>query len=243
MLKAKNIVHFFKRNFSDIVVSKNHEGSDYCLKLKGITIKTPKKNILKLPNESLAHAIANEFKCFKHMSRMHLTSLAFTAIDDPFQETKESISSLMLDYLKFDTIRYRDPEQEDLLALSSEKWDPIIGWFEEKFNVKVPIDYNNFGESSLLPQESQETVRKNLLSLDRWPLIAMKYMTSNLKSFILTTSLTEQYLSVHQTVDLARLETKFQIQRWPKVEEEHDLDDKTMCSRVAAGTLFYHLSL
>lgn len=46
---------------------------------------------------------------------MHLTSLAYTAIDDPFGETDEDIANAMLEYLKFSTVRFRDTDNKEFL--------------------------------------------------------------------------------------------------------------------------------
>lgn len=206
------------------------------------------KNLLKIQDETLALAIANEWK--KNINKkkldltnMHLTALAYTALDNPFEETPASMSEALIEYLKFDTVRYRDVDEEDLLKLQTRHWDPIVGWFEHTFECHLPIEYGNIASSSGIPKSTLDIIMRHLQSHESWPLVGLKFMTENLKSLILATSLTKRFLSVEQAVDLARLEAKYQTQRWSKVEWEHDLDEHCMNSRIAAGTLFYHLTL
>lgn len=220
----------------------------YKIQVGNSSLKTPKKTPLQIKDESLALAIANEWisemgKKKINMANMHLTSLAYTAIDNPFDETKEELASAMLEYLKFDTVRFREPYNEELLHRQSRHWDPLIGWFEHNFNCHLPIEYGDITNTSAIPQATNDALLRHLCSHDRWPLVGANFMIRNLKSFVLASCLMERFLSVHQAVELARLETRFQAEKWSKVEWEHDLDEQCTCARVAAGTLFYHLSL
>lgn len=244
---VNSTVDSLKRDWN-LTLGRTDDDKDYTIKLNNASLKTPLKNLLKVHDETLALAIANEWKS-KAGSRkidlktMHLTTLAYEAIDNPFNEPKEFVISSIMEYLKFDTIRFRDVENEELLAKQSRHWDPLIGWFEHNFNCHLPIEYGDIISTGTLPNSTQEVVRRNLGSLERWPLIGVKNMTINLKSYVLAMTLTERFLKVEQAVDLARLETRFQTEKWSKVEWEHDIDEQCTNARVAAATLFYHLSL
>lgn len=226
----------------NVVVDKTDDA--FVIKVNNRTMKTPKNKVLQVPNESLALAIANERRSNKKMSNMHLTALAFTAIDNPFDETKEDMANALIEYLKFDTVRFRDTENEELLRLQSRHWDPLIGWFEHTFDCHLPIEYGDLSNVGTLPQTTSDKLSRHLQSHSgRWPLVGINFMTRNLKSFVLTSCLTERFLKVERAVEMARLETKFQTEKWSKVEWEHDIDEQTTNVRVAAGALFYHLSV
>ncbi|GLJ59397.1 hypothetical protein SUGI_1507200 [Cryptomeria japonica] len=88
--------------------------------------------------KTLALAIANEWKGKESKKKldlpsMVLTTLAYEAIDNPFNETKDAVVSSIVEYLKFDTVRFRDTCHEELLEKQSRHWDPLIGWFEHTF--------------------------------------------------------------------------------------------------------------
>lgn len=232
----------------NITIGKTDDDSAYTVRLNNINLKTPLKNLLKIKDETLALAVANEWKSRAGKKKldlvnMHLTTLAYEAIDNPFNETKEVIADSLIEYLKYDTVRFREVGHEELLKRQSRHWDPIIGWFEHKYECHLPIDYNEITATGTLPKKTQEIFARMLHSHERWPLVGFKYMTQNLKSFVLATSLKERFLNVDQAVDLSRLETNFQTEKWSRVEWEHDIDEHCTKARVAAGNLFYHLSI
>lgn len=229
-------------------MGKTDDNEAYTIKLGDKKLHTPNKNLFRVTNETLALAIANEWKTqvnkkvINHQN-MHLTTLAYTAIDNPFNESNELVADSILEYLKFDTMRIREADGgEDLANIERKNWDPVVDWFEKRFNVHIPIDYSQITKTIDISDSSLQTIRRNLISNKRWPLISIKYMSSNLKSYILTSTLTEKYLSSEKAVSLSRLETTYQTQKWSKVEWEHDLDEQILQSRVSAGALFYHLS-
>lgn len=240
-------VDSLKRDWN-LTLGRTDDDKDYTIKLNNSSLKTPLKNLLRIHDETLALAIANEWKSKAGLKKidlktMHLTTMAYEAIDNPFNESKEVVINSIIEYLKFDTVRFRDVENEELLAKQSRHWDPLIGWFELNCNCHLPIEYGGIISTGVLPSSTQEVMRRNLGSLARWPLIGVRHMTTNLKSYVLARALTERFLKVEQAVDLARLETRFQTEKWSKVEWEHDLDEQCTNARVAAATLFYHLSL
>lgn len=244
-----------RRNISglkklDVTVFKEKDDKEtlYKIKLGDSILKTPGKRQLILPDESLALAIANEWKSEMRkkkisLTNMHLTTLAYTAIDNPFGESKEDVVNSIIEYLKFDTIRFRDVDNDELLSWQSRHWDPLVGWFEHQYNCHLPIDYSNFSGSGSVPQATTDTMLRHLSSHERWPLVGLNFVARNLKSLILTACLMERFLKVDKAVELSRLETRFQIDKWAKVEWEHDLDEQCTNARVAAGTLFYHLTV
>lgn len=232
----------------DITVGGTDDNKDFTIKLNDINLKTPLNNLLRVRDETLALAIANEWKGKAGKKKldvpsMVLTTLAYEAIDNPFNETKDAVVSSIVEYLKFDTVRFRDTSHEELLEKQSRHWDPLIGWFEHKFDCHLPIEYGDIMNTSSISKHTHETIARYLHSLERWPLIGARFITQNMKSYVLASCLTERFLTVDQAVDLARLETKFQTERWTKVEWEHDLEEQCTKARVAAGTLFYHLCL
>lgn len=232
----------------EVSVGKTDDGSAFTIKLNNINLKTPLKNLLRIKDETLALAIANEWKSKAEKKKldlptMHLTTLSYEAIDNPFGESQDDVVSSIIEYLNFDTVRFRDVQLEDLLAKQSRHWDPMIGWFEHRFKCHLPIDYGDITSTSSLPSHTHELISRHLKSHERWPLIGIRYLTKNLKSFVLASSLTERFLKVEQAVELSRLETKFQTEKWSNVEWEHDLDEQCTNARVAAGTLFFHLTV
>lgn len=233
----------------DITLEKSSCGEYFTLLLQHRPVKTPMKNDLKIKNEILALAILDEWKhkAIKgrklDVPRMHLTSLACEAIDNPLEEDDKAVVDSIMQYLYFDTTRFRATEDQDLLHKQSRHWDPIIGWFEQQYGCYLPIVYDDITNTTPVPKATIDIIRGNLETKARWPLVGLRYIAQNLKSMVLASSLTEKFLSVEQAVDLARLETNHQVDMWSKVEWEHDLDEHSVRACASAGSLLYHLSL
>lgn len=247
-LFTKSLTKEALRKEWNVTLGKTDDGNAYTIKLNDVNLKTPLKNLVRIKDELLAMGVVNEWKSQNgkkkiDLTTMHLTTLTYEAIDNPFNESKESVVNSIIEYLSFDTVRFRDVDNEALLNKQSRHWDPMIGWFEHKFTCHLPIEYGDITSTGTLPKNTVESTSRYLNSQEIWPLIGIRYLTKNLKSYVLATSLTERFLKAEQAVELSRLETKFQIEKWSKVEWEHDLDEQCTNARVAAGTLFYHLCI
>lgn len=211
--------------------------------LDGKKIKTPKGSVFQLDSYPLALAVATEWRSQKdviRMSDMHLTALAFTSQDNPMNDSKESLANMIVDYLDTDTVCYRSSELPDLMSLENDKWNPVIEWFMNKYDVEVGITDNVI--DSPVSVEAKKVVNKALLSFKLPSLFGMKFMTENLKSVILSYALVGQRISVEQAVSLSRLETEYQVSKWGRVEWAHDTDVMQTQARVAAGLLFLTLN-
>lgn len=122
-------------------------------------LKTPSGKTLQVASEPLAIAIATEWDSQKekiNRSNMHLvikyhlvfiiafhsyihfkTSLCNTCIDNPNKLQKEDMMGHILNILPTDTILFQSSEDDDLYRLQQKEWDPIIDWFNKRFETNV----------------------------------------------------------------------------------------------------------
>ena len=154
--------------------------------------------------------------------------------------TKESQISSILEFLTSDTLCFRVEEPEELLKIQEEKWDPIVEWFMNEFDVDITVTSNIF--TAPVPDDAKQAISKYLSSYDLPSLIALNFVAENLKSTILLLAILKRRLSVEDAISLSRLETEFQTGKWGNVEWAHDLDLMQTRARVSAGILFVHLS-
>jgi chaperone required for assembly of F1-ATPase len=101
-------------------------------------------------------------------------------------------------------------EPESLLDLQISKWNPVIEWFSHRHDVKL-IPSKNMSELPTIPKIDREKVRRQLLSYSFNAVQGFTFGVDALKSLILMSAIVEHKLSVEQAVQLARLETKFQV--------------------------------
>eukprot|EP00106_Octopus_bimaculoides_P009424 XP_014776866.1 PREDICTED: ATP synthase mitochondrial F1 complex assembly factor 2-like [Octopus bimaculoides] len=133
-LHSKELKKFYKT----ATISQNN--GQFEINLDKRKLRTPLGNVFIVPNESLALAVATEWNGQKNaikQNKMNLTMLCNTAIDNPLQRSKTDLIRSILHYLETDTLCYRMSEPEDLLELQKQKWDPIIDWFKNRYNVPI----------------------------------------------------------------------------------------------------------
>lgn len=128
-------------------------------------LKTPKGAPFTVKSEPLAIAVATEFDNQKEhieRSKMHLSALCFTAIDNPNNHSKIDIVNYLLNYIPTDTVLFQYDDEKDLHDLQRNEWDPIIEWFNERYgtNLKKTMDITPPNVSA----EDKMKISKYLLS-------------------------------------------------------------------------------
>ncbi|RWS04473.1 ATP synthase mitochondrial F1 complex assembly factor 2-like protein, partial [Dinothrombium tinctorium] len=226
-----------KRFYKEVSVTK--DANKFEINLDGRKLKTPFGNVLTVNNESLAFAIAHEWNSQNPIIRqdeMHLTSLTNTVLDNPLKSSKESLVDKVIEFLSSDTLCFRANEPLELMQLQKEKWDPLIKWFQTRFECEVSVT-----EEMISPTTNPLTttmISRYLLSYNFSTLTGILFIVENLKSLILSLALFNRQITVEEAVNLSRLEIEFQITKWGNVEWAHDLELMMVRSRVASGLLF-----
>ncbi|KAH8352768.1 hypothetical protein KR084_006281 [Drosophila pseudotakahashii] len=206
-------------------------------------LKTPKGAPFVVRSEPLAIAVATEFDAQKEnidRSRMHLAALCFTAIDNPNHLSKLDMVNYLLNFIATDTVLYQYDDENDLHDLQVNEWDPVIEWFNQRFETNLQKTMN-----IVPPQVSEDDkmkVAKHFHSYSLETLHGYTYAVDTLKSIVLACAVIEQMLTVEKAVALARLEEEYQLKFWGRVEWAHDLSQQDLQSRLAAAVLFVHLN-
>ncbi|XP_077980599.1 ATP synthase mitochondrial F1 complex assembly factor 2-like [Glandiceps talaboti] len=215
----------------------------YEINLDNRKLKTPMGKIFTVPNEALAICVANEWdsqdeKIKRHT--MHMTSLCYTLLDNPTHRNKETVIKAILHFLNTDTVCFHEEEPPEFYALQQKEWNPILQWVNRRYNVNIHATTSLMGPE--ISPETREVFRQHLKSYNTWAIVGYESIVQNLKSLILTSALIDRHLTVEEAVHLSRLEYVYQTSEWGRVEWAHDLDEADLKARVAAGTLFVHLS-
>jgi ATP synthase F1 complex assembly factor 2 len=206
-------------------------------------LRTPRRELLVLPTEPLALAVAGEWASQGSLlqpSIMHLTSLCNTVVDNPHHRSRSSSVDTILPLLHTDTVLYRQEEQEDLFALQSKEWDPLVNWFNQRFCTKLQPSTSLDPPS--LPPSLLSSVSLYLSQLDNWTLQGFWYAVQSCHSVIITSALMEGHLNVDSAVNLSRLEIRHQVDHWGSVEWQHDVEHQDLRSRLAASHLMAQLA-
>ncbi|XP_037938109.1 ATP synthase mitochondrial F1 complex assembly factor 2-like [Teleopsis dalmanni] len=206
-------------------------------------LKTPSGNIFTVKSEPLAIAVATEFdsqKEYVERSKMHLSALCFTALDNPNKLTKVDMVNYILNFIATDTILYQNDNEKDLHDLQSNEWDPILKWFNERYETNLQKTLNI--TPPLITAEDKMKISKYLASHNLETLHGFVFAVDTLKSIVLACAAIEQKIFVEKAVALSRLEEEYQLKFWGRVEWAHDLSQQDLQARLAAAVLFVHLN-
>ncbi|XP_022416477.1 ATP synthase mitochondrial F1 complex assembly factor 2 isoform X2 [Delphinapterus leucas] len=229
-----------KRFYQNVSITQGEAGFE--INLDHRKLRTPQAKLFTVPSEALAVAVATEWDSQQDTIKtytMHLTTLCNTSLDNPTQRDKDQLIWAAAKFLDTDTVCCRVEEPETLVELQRNEWDPVIGWAERRYGVKIGSSTSIMGPS--IPARTREVLVSHLASYNTWALQGIEFVVSQLKSMVLTLGLIDLHLTVEQAVLLSRLEEAFQIQKWGNVEWAHDYELQDLRARTAAGALFVHL--
>ncbi|CAL4182145.1 unnamed protein product [Meganyctiphanes norvegica] len=171
---------------------------------------------------------------------LYLTGLTYTVIDNPNRDTKFDIVSKALDYMDTDTLLYRDDSTEEFTKIQEQNWDPVLDWFNERFDIEIKSAVGVCGIE--IPVEAREAVRRYLLSHNIWTCQGFLFAVEALKSIILPIAAAERKISIQTAVNLSYLETDYQRGHWGNVEWAHDLEKMDHQARFSAAMLYVQLN-
>ncbi|XP_030717058.1 ATP synthase mitochondrial F1 complex assembly factor 2 isoform X4 [Globicephala melas] len=229
-----------KRFYQNVSITQGEAGFE--INLDHRKLRTPQAKLFTVPSEALAVAVATEWDSQQDTIKtytMHLTTLCNTSLDNPTQRDKDQLIWATAKFLDTDTVCCRVEEPETLVELQRNEWDPVIGWAERRYGVKIGSSTSIMGPS--IPARTREVLVSHLASYNMWALQGIEFVVSQLKSMVLTLGLIDLHLTVEQAVLLSRLEEAFQIQKWGNVEWAHDYELRDLRARTAAGALFVQL--
>jgi len=224
------------RFYKDVDVIQTNAGYQVTLDNK-FNVRTPLRNLLVLPTETLANAVAVEWDSQKKniiFAVMPLTSLCFKATDKPIE--CGDLVEHMLEFLRTDTVCYRaGPEEEQLHSMENNRWNPLTNWFSEHYHVHLALTT----DITLTPQPEQtiSTIRTHLLNQHPWALPAFHHSTTSLKSLVIAMAMLDGGLSAEEAIACSCLESDYQIDKWGEVEWQHTLDRARLSADVAAAVL------
>ncbi|XP_053959959.1 ATP synthase mitochondrial F1 complex assembly factor 2 [Anastrepha ludens] len=215
----------------------------YEVTLDSRKLKTPNGTLFTVKSEPLAIAVATEFDAQKEhieRSKMHLSALCFTAIDNPNRHTKTDMVNYVLNYIATDTVLFQYDDEKELFDLQRNEWDPIIQWFNERYGTN--LQKTMVMSPPNVSADDKMKVSKYLLSHSEDVLFGFIFAVDTLKSVLLAFAAIDQRISVEKAVALSRLEEEYQSKFWGRVEWAHDLSQQELQARLAAAVLFVHLN-
>lgn len=171
-------------------------------------------------------------------SHMMLTALSNTVLDNPNHLSKTDIINFILTYAETDTILFHDKNEENLYQLQTEKWDPVIEWFNKRYDTQLEktVDIS----PPVFPAGAKMNIAKYLHSYDLKTLHGIQFAVETVKSVVLAFACLDRFIAPDHAVLLSRLEEEYQLGHWGRVEWAHDLCQQDLQARLSAAIFFVH---
>ena len=201
-------------------VTVQKDGFDYVIYLDNHLLKTPKKSLIKLPNQKLADLVAKEW--VEQINEidyniMPVNRLANAAIDKVGNNVDEVIT-LLGEYAGTDLLCYRVEEPNELIDQQILYWDPYIKWAEEKFGIKLNVT------NGILPiEQSIETMHlliSKMKNMSTFKLTVFHELVTISGSYILGLAAVENAMPSEIIWNAAILDENWQSSAWGEDQEQ-----------------------
>jgi chaperone required for assembly of F1-ATPase len=221
-----------KRFWKEVAVA------DRTILLDGRPLKTPARLPLLLPGDTLAAAIAEEWRAVEGAidpRAMPLTGLANAAIDRIAPDPARFAADLAR-YAEGDLLCYRADHPVELRRRQDETWNPPLAWARSRYDVDFTVT-----AGILHVDQPAETVRRlgaAIAARDAFHLAGLSPLVTLSGSLVLALALAEGALGEEEAWAAAELDQIWQAEQWG----EDDLavrarEDKRRDFRAAARFL------
>lgn len=192
---------------------------DNGIALDGRPVRTPLKQLLKLPTRALADAIAKEWDGQGDTidpAAMILTKLANTAIDR-VADDQQRIADEIVKFVGTDQVSYRAHEPEGLVARQAEHWNPVIDWAMAQLD--APFVTTTGIVHRQQPSEALSAFARHVQRLDPWTLTALHNLATITGSALIAAMLAEGALDRESAWRAAFVDEDWESELWGKDEE------------------------
>ncbi len=207
----------------------------YEVRLDQRPVRTPDRNLLRMPTRALADASAAEWNGQGDkldMAAMPMTALAYAAVDRVGANTAQFVKETAR-FAETDLLCYRAPTPAELRARQADAWDPLLAWSAERHGVSLTC------ADGVMPIEQPEpalaAVRAALATLDAFRLTAAHTAAQILGSAVLTLALIDGRLTAAETADAAHLDDLYQMEHWGEDEDARKLLTRRRVDLVEIG--------
>ena len=176
--------------------------------------KTPAGNLLEMPTQALAEAVAGEWGAQTGEMRpesMPLTRIANTALDRIAVQRETAIAELMR-FAATDLLCFRAHEPERLVELEAAAWDPLLEWLGEQYGVGLRISTG----IAAVRQDPDDlgTLESFVLRFDDFAMAGVVAAAQLLGSAVLALGLFEGRITADQAIEAAEVDSAYQQQVW-----------------------------
>ncbi|HEY5721168.1 MAG TPA: ATP12 family protein [Allosphingosinicella sp.] len=195
-------------------VSAARSGSGWSILLDGRPVRTPARNPLDLPTESLAEAVAEEWRAQGDKvdpRSMPLTGLANAAIDRVAPDPRAFARSLAL-YGESDLLCYRAEGPRPLAERQAEAWDPPLAWARRRFDSEFEVTEGIIHRAQ--PDSTLDRLGRAVAARDPFALAAMSPLVTISGSLVIALALAEGEIGLDEAWKAATIDEAWQAEKW-----------------------------
>ncbi len=203
-----------KRFYKEVAVADAEREQEHVVLLDERPAKTLQGATLSAPSQTLAEAIAAEWRdqpdCIDRTT-MPLTGLANSAIDRVGRNRGQVIDHI-LGFGRSDLVYYRAEAPAALAVRQKALWDPLLDWALAKHGLRLMADAG----VSYIEQPVDAIVRMQELvpAFDDFRLAPLDLVASLTGSFVIALALAEGHLTAEGAFAAAQLDEIFQAEKW-----------------------------
>lgn len=195
-------------------VSVEGEGGGFGIGLDKRPVKTPAREVLLLPTQAVADAIAEEWRSTGETvdpRAMPLTGLANAAIDRVGPDPKAFAEGLAR-YAEADLACYRAEGPRGLVARQEEQWGALLGWARRRYDVDFVTT------SGLMhvpqPEATVERLRHAIIALDPFRLAGLSPLVTIGGSLLAALAVLEKALTPDEAWSAVSIDERWQLEQW-----------------------------
>jgi chaperone required for assembly of F1-ATPase len=210
----------------------------WAIRLDGRPVRTPARAELVVPSESLAEAIAEEWRGAEgeiDPRAMPLTGLANAAIDRVAPQ-RLAFAGGLARYAEADLACYRAEWPPELVQRQGEAWDSLLAWARRRYDV-------DFCTTSGLihvpqPQASIERLAHAVSALDAFRLAGLSPLVTIGGSLVAALAVIERAIAPDEAWGAVSIDDRWQLEQWGSdAEAETSLENRRCDFAVAARFL------
>ncbi|MAU44854.1 MAG: ATPase [Yangia sp.] len=227
-----------RRFYTEATVTETEGG--YGIALDGRRVMTPGKSPLVVPTRALAEAIAAEWAAQGEKiapETMPFTRTANSAIEKVAPQ-RAAVADMLAEYGDSDLLCYRAVDPEPLVALQSERWDPMLAWAAEHLGAALEPRAGLMHAPQ--PPEALERLAVRTHTLDHFRLAAFHDLVALTGSLVLGFAATDPAQDPEVLWALSRLDETWQEETWGIDEEAREMSENKRRAFLHAHRFFAH---
>lgn len=182
--------------------------------LDGRPVRTPGRNLLRVPTEELAETIAEEWNAQGEKVdplKMPLTGLANAAIDRVAPDPA-AFGRTLAEYGESDLLCYRAEGPQSLVERQERVWQPLLDWARKRFGIEFETTTGVMHRPQ--PEATVERLRGAVAARGVFQLAGLAPLVTIAGSLVIALALAEGAIGLETAWDSAMLDEAWQAEQW-----------------------------